>query len=246
MKTRYPDLPHSHDERTRSGAFTLIELLTVIAIIGILSALAMVAIGKARESAKRATCTSNLRQIGMALHLCANDHKNSIPTRAYKDAEDTGDGSWHRWLIKAGYVTPDYKPSSGLTTSSIFYCPSWFPTRPQDSINNQYRYGMRVWAPPGEAFSDKLMPLTCLENPADFFLIADSYYTNTGYQGYQIRQGSTAWRVHLRHGNRANTLFADGHVAAKDRAYFASVPERQASYGESAGNTTSLFSMWPE
>ncbi len=66
-------------------AFTLIELLTVISIIGILAAVIIPTVGKVRESAYRAECVSNMRQISAALFAYAAEHKQVLPAVSYPE-----------------------------------------------------------------------------------------------------------------------------------------------------------------
>ena len=71
-----------------SKGFTMIELLMVMTIISILTAVLLPAIQQAKESSKRAQCGSNLRQIGLAIQMYCNDHQNMFPYALTMDFDD--------------------------------------------------------------------------------------------------------------------------------------------------------------
>jgi prepilin-type N-terminal cleavage/methylation domain-containing protein len=227
MSPRIPSIPRQ--SRLRRG-FTLIELLVVIAIIGILAAILIPAIGSVRERAKVTQSTSNLRQIGAAMNLYANENNNKFPPmRSFEEGEIGV--VWFVALMP--YLVDPNKKATEMNSSQItdvYRCPVyrewWEETNPNAEASdwNQLGYAMSYrmvfdsgWPFPGvgDGAQKYSAPRSRIKNPGKTVLIGPSNSWNLNFQRYAIpsfvdpTHGIT--RAH-RHGDFALYLMTDGSV----------------------------------
>jgi len=206
--------------RSTPRAFTLIELLAVIAIVGVLAALVVGSISKIRDTARRAECASNLRQIGAAFPLYAADNKGLYPavrlpniTAPYTTTNPPpgANPSLQNWQVEISrYVIRDqsyiWNVQDTYGQSNIAHCPSYdlfFNTAAKMSSQSPYStagYGMNVnlnvggsnynSGAWGGSISTRFR-VASLNNPATTVLVGDS--------GEYFLNVTTAWTVDTSH-----------------------------------------------
>ena len=221
--------------RQTFGGFTLIELLVVIAIIAILMAILMPALNRAREQGKRAVCLNNLKQLGLAWILYADDNDDNIVNG---DTEESGTfgppssgaaympgGRHHQerpWVLKdwdAG-MTLDDKINAIKGGALFLYCgknlrlykcPIAGREEGQEQRQRTYSVVDAMNVQPYDG-GPMIKKRTSIKGPPErSVFIEDAGATPMG--GWSIYYTQNAWRDEppVKHGNGANWSFADGH-----------------------------------
>jgi len=182
---------------TKPAAFTLVELMVVLAILGILSVAGAVAAKVGTERANAIRCLSNVRDVGTAMHLYIGEHNGRMPDTSHSRAEDGSSLSWTKTL--ADYLSGDF----------ISRCPSSKSPSP-------VTYG---WNDLLTDSSGAGIPVVGISKPSTTLVlaeVADSYPSeHFHFASARTRvtfnqfKASVAVEIHTK---GANYLFADGHA----------------------------------
>jgi len=242
------------EKKARLRAFTLIELLTVIAIIGILAAILIPVVGRVRESARASKCVSNLRQMGQGIHMYAAEHGGNAPPAEDQNAHERGTGNSggsSYWSTFHGSIWPYLFEVRSLDSNAIrnnarepniFQCPTLYSAHPNPSSTpgdmfysgtsftdgHQYSYAMSAHAAPGEDRYSSVN-LDSLEMSTRTVAVVESHFW------YIDRVRYDQWGL-VPHSEGANFLFFDGHVERVNRSQIPSISEKDAVfwYGDNA------------
>lgn len=203
--------------------FTLIELLVVIAIIAILAAILFPVFARAREAARATACKSNLKQIGNAVLMYAQDYDENLPFNPYLAANTRRFPRDGQDLLN----TDDYGIASDLIfpyvkNRQVFGCPSSNKATTGGNWKYEHDYAWNT----SVFYVNAASPLADIQKPAEVLFSTDTIWeylqSNTwtencgsGYpSGPNGWGGNGAGRFKSRHSGMLNVLWGDGHVQA--------------------------------
>jgi prepilin-type processing-associated H-X9-DG protein/prepilin-type N-terminal cleavage/methylation domain-containing protein len=182
-----------------SAAFTLVELLVVIAVIAILAALLLPAMAKAKQKAWAAACLSNIRQIGLASRMYADDNADALPRSIH-----TGQ-SWVNTLQPYTSGTNLWRcPRDANKTRNFSYALNdYFLPPATGSGTSDYSKATQVPAP-----TDTFWLGEC----ADHYVSFDHFHFSESNDGDYSPFAFASQVAIRRHLSGANYLYADGHA----------------------------------
>lgn len=196
--------------RPRAG-FTLIELLTVIAIIGVLAAILIPVVGRVRESGRKATCSSNLRQLSMAFLLYADERKRFPGVEFYDDGRLT---NWIIELVAGGYI--GVRVAAGDSPDKVWICPSARGSYPPVNPGQDNTYGANGVALGSRAAAGTAISLSRVSSPARTALLTDGFWQGAAFSVGTNPQTEFPTPVHpVGPGSSVNVVFMDGHVESR-------------------------------
>ena len=223
MKTTF-----NSPSRNASQAFTLIELLVVIAIIAILAAILFPVFARARENARRTSCQSNLKQIGLGWIQYAQDYDEKIMRFSTGDGPPSPATPIRYWW--GGWDGTTYDASQGLIqpylkSDQVRSCPSFaVPAANAYEGPTGYAYNVGTLAPtdyqntPPYTGTPRAASLASIEDTARTVVFADAAQLSSAgairSSTYLSNPSSQYPNFHARHLETGDVLFCDGHVKA--------------------------------
>lgn len=240
-------------------AFTLTEILVLLAIIAVVATLILSGVAKIRDRAASAQCISNLRQVGTALNLYAAENNGIYPPTS-ADGQNSPKGwiqsNWAVLLMNKGYA------SSGR----IFLCPSIAPKiaagddlqaiyAPSRYAHQFHTYGLRsmhpakLWPWPGGDgdFYNAPIRVSAIEQPSKSIVVSDSigFFDGNRTGSYHFAPYISWSGLHFRHSDKANSLFADGHVESLNTQQMSEVLREEGSQEHGVTGSESSWTMLP-
>lgn len=236
-------LPAVTGRASAARAFSLVELLVVVAIMAVLLAVLLPALGSARGRARQVHCAANLHQLGHGLHLYANDAGGALMPLAYTAGTATSGPELYWWGANVaggvdrtrGFLWPYL--SAELRSGGLFECAqqpreSYVAQGAAAEITSTYGYNGYYLTPaqtPGWSHSIRERPWRRMETvaaPAAVFAFADTLLLlagqprNVALLDPPLLFAGGRWSMNpspttaFRHDGRANALGVDGHAAA--------------------------------